>query len=256
MLLGNYNQWNANPGRAIGGPTNPTLYFKRSTHNNFFFPNDGTNIAQIRKAATPTGYRHPYAYVMPIDPGGIAAINTLLGGSSVAGANLAGGLNAVAALSGSGSLTATMQLIVSAVAVITATGGLTGNINAIAPLAAALAGGGSLTATLQALGNAVAALTASGSFSSTIRATGTLEALVTSQTELSPESLAAAVWSAVAAEFNAVGTMGEKLNSAGGGSSPADIADAVWDEILSGHTTSGSSAQIVKAIKALVAAGL
>lgn len=256
MLLGNYNQWNANSGRSIGGPTDPTLYFKGGIRRNFFLQDDATNIAQIRKAATPTGYRHPYAYVMPIDAGGIASINTILCDADIAGANLAGGLNAVAALTASGDLSATMQLIVSAVAVITATGDLTGNLNAIAPLAATITGGGSLTATLQALGNAVAAITASGALTGTVRATGTLEALITSQTELSPEALAAAVWNAVAAEFNAVGTMGEKLNAAGGGANPADIADAVWDEILSGHTVAGSSSQVVKAIKALVAAGL
>lgn len=254
MLLGNYNQWNANPGRAIGGPTDPCLKFKHGSHRHFFFQEDNTD--EIRKAATPTGYRHPYAYVMPIDAGGIASINTILCTSDISGANLAGGVNGAAAITTTSDLTATMQLIVSAVAAITATGVLTSNINAIAPLAASITAGGTLTSTLQALGNAVAAITAGATLTGTARATGAMAADITSQSELSPEALAAAVWNSVAAAYNTAGTMGEKLNSAGGGSSPADIADAVWDELLAGHSTSGSASATVKAIKALIAAGL
>lgn len=90
---------------------------------------------------------------------------------------------------------------------------------------------------------------------------------ITPYTELSPQSLAAAVWNSVASEFDESGTMGQKLNAAGtagdpwtqalpgayapgtagyilgtsSGLTPEQIADAVWDEVISGHTTAGTT---------------
>lgn len=62
-------------------------------------------------------------------------------------------------------------------------------------------------------------------------------------TELSPQSLAAAVWSAVAASSDAAGSMGEKLNDAGSASNP-------WTEVIeSGYT----AAQILKLLAAVAA---
>ncbi len=77
-----------------------------------------------------------------------------------------------------------------------------------------------------------------------IEAIGHLAGDITPFTELSPESLASAVWNANAAQFNAVGSMGEKVNDAGSGSNP-------WTEVIeSGYT----AAQILR-ILAAVAAG-
>jgi hypothetical protein len=78
-----------------------------------------------------------------------------------------------------------------------------------------------------------------------IRATANLSgtAEVGASDPLSPSSLAAAVWNALAASYVAAGSMGEKLNAAGSGSSASDIADAVWDEALSGHATAGSTGE-------------
>lgn len=90
---------------------------------------------------------------------------------------------------------------------------------------------------------------------------------ITPFTELSPENLAAAVWNAAASSFDGSGSMGQKLNAAGtagdpwtqslpgayaegtagyilgtsSGLSTTQIAEAVWDEALSGHATSGSA---------------
>lgn len=52
-------------------------------------------------------------------------------------------------------------------------------------------------------------------------------------TELSPQSLASAVWSALAAQNNEAGSMGDLLNAAGGGGISGavidQIVDAVWE---------------------------
>lgn len=61
-------------------------------------------------------------------------------------------------------------------------------------------------------------------------------------TELSPENLAASVWNSVAADFNASGTMGEKLNAAGTAGDP-------WTTDLSGYNTADTAGKIVKQIK-------
>ena len=262
MLLGNYNIFNNNPGRAIGGPSDPVNKFKEGSvclfyHVNAAAQDTGTGLektlANLNKSAFNNGYYPPYTWMPAMKPGGMSSWITT---DSTLALSMAGGVNAVAVITAGAELAATMQLVVSAVATITAGATLTGNLNAIAPLSAAITAGASFTATIQALGNAVAAITAGATLTGTPKAIGHMSATITSETELSPSALAAAVWNAVAADFNSGGTMGEKLNAAGGGSSPADIADAVWDEILSGHTDAGSSAQIVKAIKALVAAGL
>lgn len=57
----------------------------------------------------------------------------------------------------------------------------------------------------------------------------------TSATELSPESLASAVLNAIASEYNAPGTIGNKINSAAsGGVDYAALANAVWGQIIEG----------------------
>lgn len=60
-------------------------------------------------------------------------------------------------------------------------------------------------------------------------------------TELSPENLAAAVWDAVATDFNTVGTMGNKLNTASSGGVDLNaLALAVWTYIDRTLTSGGS----------------
>lgn len=53
-------------------------------------------------------------------------------------------------------------------------------------------------------------------------------------------SMRRSIWAEEAANNNAAGTMGELLNSAGGGASPATIAAAVWDEAVAGHVSVGT----------------
>jgi hypothetical protein len=56
---------------------------------------------------------------------------------------------------------------------------------------------------------------------------GVLEGHITPFTTLSPENLAAAVWNALAAEYNATGSFGEILNAGGSGLTAQQVRDAM-----------------------------
>lgn len=45
-----------------------------------------------------------------------------------------------------------------------------------------------------------------------------------------------------------------KTSTAGGGASAADIADAVWDEVLSGHSTAGTAGKVLSSISSGIGA--
>ena len=192
----------------------------------------------------PSGLRHPASWCMAPDGGALSAESELSFAVSNTGAG-AMGVNG----EGSASITITnadaqLQLVVSA------SGTVSISITTDANLVGALYGTGTTaitvsngTATLGALaglfGNAAITFTASG----TATAIGWLEGDIVPYTELSPQSLAAAVWNAVAADSNEVGTMGEKLNDAGSGSNP-------WTEVIEGGLTAAEILRILASVAA------
>lgn len=246
MLLGNYNQWNANVGREFGSTTNRV--FKYSSALQFVGSYDGTNRT---KAGFPNGYYPPYSLVMPMVSGGLGSWVTT---SSTFSASIAGGVNGSATITAGASMTATMQLVVSAVAAITASATLTGNINAIAPLTSAITAGGTLTATIKALANAVAAINASATLTGTPKAIGHMTAEITTTEALSAQGLANSLWNALATSYNESGTMGAKLNAAGSGGVDYDaLAQAVLEALPADYDTDPDSlAGIVKAMQAIL----
>ena len=91
----------------------------------------------------------------------------------------------------------------------------------------------SATATILPVDDSDPARTASASFSFTGTLTpyaiGSMVGSALPYTELSPQSLAGAVWSAPAGENNQAGTMGNKLNTASSGGVDLNaLAEAVW----------------------------
>ncbi len=213
-LIGNYSVLNKNPGRALGGSTvadSRGAWNKSGANRNRYV---GTGDAGFDpKSAVPNGYTPPASWQLAITSGGLSSYTLILGEGDVSAANLAGGKNAVAALSGTGTISnAEAALIVSAVATLAGTGTISAaSANAILDAAATLTGSGSVTGALVALGNAVAALTGTGTVTPTIYATGALEADLTPFTELSPQSLAAAVWNSVASAYDDPDTFGGQL---------------------------------------------
>lgn len=199
-----------------------------------FAPSAGTtNPAEVRRtarrnawagafaptAAFPNGYRHPDAWLLPPDPGP-SAIAADVDGAADLDAAAAGGRNAEAALTGSGTLSSTLQLIVSAVAALTGSGTMSGDLLAVLQATAALAGTGTAAVTATALGRLAAAAAGTGTAAATATALGELEAALT-------------------------------VASAGGELTAQQVADAVWDTATSGHATSGTFGLAVALIHAL-----
>jgi hypothetical protein len=175
------------------------------------------------RSSVPEGNRHPVAWLMAPKAGGMASRNEsdfalapgpllLAAGRNVEGASTIELTVAPAAL----------QLIVNAAGSATITFSV-GN----AALAGALFGVGTSSVTFTVntptLGAVVDAIGTAGinfAASATIRAIGHMEGDISPFSELSPESLAAAVWSAIDTANNLPGTMGAKVNAAGGAADP------------------------------------
>lgn len=199
-LIGNYSVLNKCPGRSFGGnvQSDSRAHWGQAGAARGRFAGFAAYSA---KAATPNGYLPPYGWVLPVKAGGISSYTIIVGEGAVGAGNLAGGKNAVAALAGSGDLTGTGALIVSAVAAITGSGALSGAAVAYLNAVAALAGSGDVAGAVAALGNGIAALDGVASAAPVIRATGTVAADITPFTDLSPQSLASAVWSTAQGQF-------------------------------------------------------
>lgn len=237
-LIGNYSVLAKDPGRSIGGGSiglgNNRRDFNKSSQARGAFTND----AWDQKSGVPDGYRPPYSWVLPIKPGAVTSRNTIVGTGALTGA-MAAGKNATATLAGVGALTATGQLVVSAVATIAGTGSIsTANLLAVLQAVATINGVGAVTATRSALANMTGTSAGVGALTGTRYAVGHMEADITPFTELSPTSLAAAVWSALAASYNEAGTMGAKMNSAASAGDP-------WGTALPGSYAAGEAGYIV-----------
>jgi hypothetical protein len=164
------------------------------------------------RAGVPSGYRHPGAWVLPRKPGGLRAFRALEGDGTLT-AGIAGGVNGTVTMTGTGSVSATAQLVVSAVATITGSGTVSANLLAILNGTATLTGTSTVAAELDALGFMLSTLTGTGTLTAPNYGTGTLEAEIQPFTELSPQSLAGAVWSALTADNVDAGSMGEALRA-------------------------------------------
>lgn len=180
-----------------------------------------------KKVSIPDGNSHPNAWLLATSSGGLASRNNIFGDGEVDSANLAGGRNADADLTGSGDITnAQLELILFAVAAITASGTLTANIAGKLEAAASLAGQGNITAALGALASAVAALTGSGTVASSSSATAQANIsadIVVTGTGLNTSNVAFYVWNALAASFNTPGTFGAEILQEGDITKIADI---------------------------------
>lgn len=190
------------------------------------------------KASIPNGHLAGSAWFLPQKPGGMSSVNEAVIRFAEAG-NAAQGYNRTAA------------------AVVT----FAANGNGAA-VAAAI---GSTTFTFAGLGSAVAPLNSSGSAAivfasaantggvaditgidnvsfSAAAATGALGWMtaVPIVQEVTAESIAEAVWSALSVSNNAAGSMGEKLNDAGSASNP-------WTEAIEGSVTAAELLRLISA---------
>lgn len=247
MILGNYNIFNANPGRNVGGITDPTYWQHGGNFQNIYI--GGSYIdGQTEKTALFNGYLPPYSYGLPMTAGGMSSNYKVESTGSLININLAGGLNAVSTIDSVGTISdANMGLIVSAVATLVGSGLFSADIVGKLEAVAEIASSGDITSSLGALAGLIAEITTSGEVSNTshISAKGNISADITPFTTLSPENLARAVWDGLATEFNRADTMGEKLNSSAvGGVDYNALAEAVWEYIDRTLTSGGETVTV------------
>ena len=197
-------------------------------------------------AGVPDGYRHPVAWVMPQKAGNLVAHNETTGtftltGVGIYGRNMDVTINTSILIS-----EAALALISSGVASIpvsiqiTPDPSLLGSLAADAIIAYSLVVNAGIGAINGANATINFSLTPAGSIAS---ADGYMEAVISAQgDELSPTSLAAAVWNAVAAIYNTAGTMGNKMNSAASAGDP-------WTTPLPGSYLAGTAGQIIGSLE-------
>lgn len=184
---------------------------------------------QAKTAAAPDGYSAP---ALPIKPGGMSAlvrvaqvdgVASLLQGAPMEGSASVvdlsapdAGLSLVVGLSGSASVLA----VTGDGAVLSLTVGLDGSASWSFSGAGAL----SMVVPFEGAGTVVQL-----SGTADLRGLLSMAGEWTPYAELSPESLARAVWDAVAAQYNEPGSTGQKLNTASSGGVDINaLATAVW----------------------------
>lgn len=160
----------------------------------------------------PDGYRHPGSWLLPTRSGALSSRNKQ-DGSSTTTASVTGGRNAVAGITASGNISsAPLQLIVSAIAALAGSGNITASVAGKLEAAANLAANGDITAALGAIAGAVASLGGSAPVTASMSARAALSSdVVVTGATLNTANVASAVWSALASAFNAPGTMGGEL---------------------------------------------
>ncbi len=237
MILGNYRAIFANPGRDMGGITSPRSWQKQSVHRNYYF-NEASISGETNKGAFPNGYTPPYIFILPIKAGGLKTYYEIIGSATIS-ANAALGKNCEASISGVGAITPpSLSMLVQLAASILTSSSITASLQATASLSASISASASVSANLSSLAFCVSNIIASASVSGTFKGVANMQAEVTPFTELSPQSLAAAVWNALAADFYEAGTMGEKLNGAGSAGDP-------WTTTLPGAYADGTAGKII-----------
>lgn len=239
-LIGNYSLLNRGPSRQFATGISSgyaECYVTAGSNGNRHYG----GFAKF--AGTPVGYSHPASWVMAMRSGGLASFTLLSSSISTTDALLALGINIDTSMSASMTETdAILALIVALEASITASGSITdANMAIIILLEAALSATGQFTnAELKNILNLAASLAATGALTNSITNLVNLSADISNASGgITNESIAASVWEAFAADYNAAGSMGEKLNDAGAAGNP-------WAADLSSNNTAGTFGGLVQ----------
>jgi hypothetical protein len=244
-LLGNHYRQGSSPGGVFGG------HIRAMDRQHAYAPGQvrGMWVSQafaenVERQSLPPGYRHPAAWMMAPDSGGMTS-----GGDNTISLDASLSLAAGRGLSGQGSITLVATGLGSLVVSASGQGSMT--LSATGAVAGVLAAAGLATLTLTASGAASATATLSAQALLSLTGGGALDGIghmsgtSTTDSPLSAQSLAAAVWAAVAGANNAPGTMGEKLNDAGSAANP-------WTEDLSGPQTAGTAGHMLKVVQQIL----
>ncbi len=231
-------------GATISNGSNPSAVFSTShrvgAFRNIFAGEGGV----VPYASIPLGASHPVAWQMPQEAGGMAMRTD--GTGSLAG-NLVPTRPMTIDITGSGTLTASAGLAISMSIDLDGSGTLTADILGVIAMSVDFTGAGELEAVIVALANMTVDLIGSGELDATIGGIADMELdIVVTGTGLTLENVSIAVWESLAANFNTAGTMGEKLNDAGGAGNP-------WASLLVSNTNPGSFGEFVQALPSAMA---
>jgi hypothetical protein len=151
------------------------------------------------KVGVPMGANHPGAWLIPQKAGALSSHNRARG-EATATLSMVAGRNLAATSDGTTTAAASLQLVVSLTGTSDGVATATGNVQAALGMAGSASGSGSVTGTIGALAWAYGE--AAGSCTATLNryATGRLYGSITPYTELSPQTLAAAVIAAAEAD--------------------------------------------------------
>jgi hypothetical protein len=250
-LLGNYSVILKNPFTPIGGTqvSNCRSAFNASGQNRQrFYPETVEGLPTT--TALPEGYLAPHAWMLPYDIGSMTTSN--LNGSATLTSVGVAGLSGTVTMSGEGLLSATGGLLAGLEVTMEGTGSLTAIGGGLLEAIVTMAGDGTLTAAIGATAGLTVTMAGVGTLVANPSGTGemVLEIYV-NESQATVDQIVAAVWSALAAEYNVSGTMGNKLNGAGSAGDP-------WTTDLDPYTTDGTAGKILKdaKIKAALAASL
>jgi len=199
VIIGNNRLFNKCPGRWLSGSTasDSRSNWNTSGSSKNVWLQEGLEFLEgiSPYSGHPDGYNMEYSQIDPLRSGGMVSQQFVAGSGSLAG-SLFGGYNLESNLTASGDVTnAACGLIIFAVAAITGSVTLSASVAASLAAAASLAGSGNLSAALGALASAVAALTGSGSPAASITAKAGIGAGITVTGDLlSTANVGDAVW--------------------------------------------------------------
>ena len=219
------------------------------------FDSGGHAVSGVtNKASIPAGSRHPQAWKMGTKAGSLASAGDVEIGFTITPNQLIPALNAVTSID--------WNIIVNQAALALTVGGnasITFDIKFDTPLPT-LVGALSASATvptpdtplfevnafLGAINGAGATITMSFTPAATLTADGNIAASITNEGEaITPTSVAAAVWNALTAAYNAAGSMGAAMAAAGSAGDP-------WITNLPGAYGSGQAGNIIGNLLAAV----
>lgn len=196
MLIANYSYINQICGHNHSGVTNPCWIISPHAMRGYYGKAQTETVSdQTKRDSFPTGTTPPYT-IMIGDKGCLLTATTTVNGVGSITSNLSMGINIASTdLNGTGTITnAALSLITQISSSLAGVGALTANMTMTLQLAANLAGIGDIVGAMGLIANVSTTLTGTGTLVGALRGTANLEAEITPFTELSPESLATAVW--------------------------------------------------------------
>jgi hypothetical protein len=245
-LLGNYSVILKNPATFIGGTqvSNARSAFNASGQlKQRFYPETIEGLPTT--TALPEGYLAPHAWMLPYDLGSMTTSN-LNGSGAFTGVGISG-LSGTVVMEGTGLLEATGGLLAGLVVEMSGSGDLTAIGGGLIEAIATMAGTGALTGAIGATAGLTVIMEGVGTLEASPSGTGEMVLTIyVNESQATVDQIVAAVWSALASEYNVSGTMGNKLNGAGSAGDP-------WTTDLTGYNTADTAGKIVKEIKAKAA---